>query len=590
VVPVEGGPGYPSIGSVVEGYAPMYGPLLQRWNMLAIDNRGTGQSAVVDCPSLQDFSGATATTAFQQAAAECAASLNGRWHYPGGAPVHASDLFTTAPAARDMAAVIAALGLRKIDLYGDSYGSWFAQVFASRYPKLVRSVILDSTYPTLDLDAWYRSTVQSMPADFNEACSRSPACAAAGGAGSAWQRIGEVAERLREEPISGIVPGPTGALETVSMNVVGLVDLVNDAAGDKQIYRDIDAADRALLENRDAAPLLRLYAQRLAIDELYFRVPAREYSVGLYLAASCLDYPQLFNMHESPAVRSQELLAAEVTLPEETFSPFSTAEWLEQDQNTEAYSACLDWPSPAVAEAPLTKSPPLFPSTMPVLVLGGEFDIWTPPVEDPQILAQIGGDARFIEIANSTHVVGEGETVCGSTLIRGFVEHPRQIDSLNDSCAAGESTIHAVGAYPLSLPEEPAAQPDAGNAAGEAALRLAAAAIETAGDAIARFQATGNALDHGLTGGMVAASHSGSLLSLEGDELIPGVAVSGTIRQVPAAEAEDGMAATATLTVSAPNMPQATLSATWTTAGSSALAAISGSVGSAPVLATVPAP
>ena len=42
VVPVEGGPGYPSIGSVQEGYAPMYGPLLARWNMLAVDNRGTG--------------------------------------------------------------------------------------------------------------------------------------------------------------------------------------------------------------------------------------------------------------------------------------------------------------------------------------------------------------------------------------------------------------------------------------------------------------------------------------------------------------------------------------------------------------------
>src|ERR1035441_4263846 len=43
-VPVEGGPGYPSSGSVEGGYSVMYGPLLKRWNLLAVDNRGTGRS------------------------------------------------------------------------------------------------------------------------------------------------------------------------------------------------------------------------------------------------------------------------------------------------------------------------------------------------------------------------------------------------------------------------------------------------------------------------------------------------------------------------------------------------------------------
>ena len=38
------------------------------------------------------------------------------------------------PAANDMASIIKALGISKIDLYGDSYGSFFAQTFASRYP------------------------------------------------------------------------------------------------------------------------------------------------------------------------------------------------------------------------------------------------------------------------------------------------------------------------------------------------------------------------------------------------------------------------------------------------------------------------
>ncbi len=73
------------------------------------------------------------------------------------------------------------------------------------------------------------------------------------------------------------------------MDVTGLVNLVSDAAEDLNVYRELDAAARAMLAGGDPAPLLRLYAQRLAVDETYFGTPFREYSVELYLAASCLD-------------------------------------------------------------------------------------------------------------------------------------------------------------------------------------------------------------------------------------------------------------------------------------------------------------
>ncbi len=250
-VPVEGGPGYPSTGSAPY-YAEMYGQLLNHWNMLTVDNRGTGRSSPINCPELQNFSGPTAGEAFRQAAGACGAALNSRWRYPGGAPVHASDLFTSAAAAQDLAAVIGALGLGRVDLYGDSYGSFFAQVFAARYPHLVRSVTLDSTYPSLGLDPWYRSTEASMQADFDTVCSRAPACAQAA-PGSSWQRISMLAQTLRTKPVSGVVPGPAGRRLRVTMDVVGLVDLLNDAAGDPAIYRGLDAAARALASRRSSA-------------------------------------------------------------------------------------------------------------------------------------------------------------------------------------------------------------------------------------------------------------------------------------------------------------------------------------------------
>lgn len=596
VVPVEGGPGYPSIGSVAyqvggssAGYSAMYGPLLARWNMLAVDNRGTGLSTPLSCPALQDFSGETGGEAFEQAAAGCAATLNHRWKYANGSWVHASDLFTSAPAAEDLAAVITALGLGKVDLYGDSYGSFFAQVFASRFPQLVRSVILDSTYETVDLDPWYRSTIDSMPTAFDAACSRSPACASAA-PGSSWTRIGMLAASLREHPVSGVVPGPDGALEKVSMDVTGLVNLVSDAAEDTNIYRELDAAARALLQAGDPAPLLRLYAQRLAVDEAYFGEPVREYSVELYLATSCLDYPQLFDMNAPPAVRAEELEAAEAALPATTFSPFSTSEWLAQDENTEAYTACLDWPIPTAAQPPTSGQLPLFASSLPVLVLGGEFDTWTPAAGVPKVLAEIGGHARFIELANSTHVVGEGDTICGSTLVQEFVADPEAVDSLDAACAASVSPIHTVGVYATRLSEEPPLVASSGGQATSADLELAAAAVSTAGDAIARYQATEAKHDHGLAGGTVTASKDGARLSLRDDRLVPEVAVSGTVRLAPDADLEDGETVLATLTAKARGISKGSFAATWTTAGAGAQAQLVGGVGSQPVAGSMPAP
>ena len=42
---------------------------------------------------------------------------------------------------------------------------------------------------------------------------------------------------------------------------------------------------------------------------------------------------------------------------------------------------------------------------------------------------------RFIELANSTHVVGEDDTTCGDDLVQEFVKAPQDLDSMNTSCA-----------------------------------------------------------------------------------------------------------------------------------------------------------
>ena len=209
VVPVEGGPGYPSIGSVKGGYDVMYGALLQDWNMLAVDLRGTGGSAGHRLPGTAALQRPAQRAVVHRGGRRLWASLDHHWRDRSGNWIHASDLFTSAQAAADVADVIRTLGLGPVDLYGDSYGSWFAQVFANRYPQLVRSVILDSTYSTVTIDPWYRSSLASMPANFDAACLRSPQSAAAEHQ-EPWRRIVEVAKLLRSSPVTGTVPDAGG--------------------------------------------------------------------------------------------------------------------------------------------------------------------------------------------------------------------------------------------------------------------------------------------------------------------------------------------------------------------------------------------
>jgi pimeloyl-ACP methyl ester carboxylesterase len=582
VLPVEGGPGYPSILSVApDGYSAMYGPVLRHFNMLAIDLRGTGCSTVLNCPALQNYSQDSGTLAFAAVVGSCADALNTRWRAPGGGYVHASDLFTSAASAEDVAAVIRALQVPKVDVYGDSYGSWFAQVLAARYPSLVRSLTLDSTYQVQAFDPWYRSTIVTMPGDFDTVCAQTPACAAAGG--TSWPRIEALARRLAAAPVSGTVPGPDGTRQPVSMDVVGLVNLVSDSAEDPAIYAALDAAARALLDHNEPAPLLRLYASRLAVDESYFGVPVSQYSVELYMAVSCLDYPQLFPLSASEPARVADLQADEATLPASTFAPFTTAQWLAMDQNTENYTACLDWPAPTIAQAPITSAPPFLPPHLPVLILGGSLDTWTPPAGVPEVQSEIGGDNRFVEFANETHVVGEGDSYgCASSIIQAFVTDPAALWRLNVNCAAAIPSNRAVGAYPGGLSSVSPVTLTSGQA-GPTTLKLAAAAVQTAGDAVARYESVGASPDAGLYGGNVTASSSGGQLKLSDDELVPAVKVSGTVTI-------GATTVTADLTARSAGGAVTSIKGSWPLYGGSAKAAVTFTAGTASGSGWTPAP
>ena len=87
----------------------------------------------LDGPALQSSSGQLSGPGFVAAAGAWGTALDHRWR---DALVVGPCLgpFTSALAAADVADVVHALGIGRVDLYGDSYGSWFAQVLRHPLP------------------------------------------------------------------------------------------------------------------------------------------------------------------------------------------------------------------------------------------------------------------------------------------------------------------------------------------------------------------------------------------------------------------------------------------------------------------------
>jgi pimeloyl-ACP methyl ester carboxylesterase len=495
LVAVEGGPGYPSTGSRVE-YTGTYGPLLRSRGLLLVDQRGTGGSALIDCRAVQKYPGpSTGTGHYPHVVAGCARQIARRYGSP--------DLFATAYATRDLAAVIRALRLGRVDLYGDSYGTFFVQSFISRYQGLLHSVVLDSSYPVRDLDPWYVSSGTVARSAMDAVCARDPGCSAAG-PGSATERLGQLLERLRERPIVGRVEG-----HRVGVGVRSIVDLVQDAGSESLIYRELDPAVRAALGGDDV-PLLRLVSEDRSSLHGEGGDPT-EYSDGLYWAVACADYPELFSMQSSPADRRAQLRARLLSPPPGAFDPFTADEWVTVDNYTQPYAGCLNWPRPRRVEPAVPATPRPLPASIPLLMIGGDLDSLTPLPDAYVFGPTLGANVRVVVLPNTNHVTSENDGTlvmgarCARAVIREFVRAPGRMASLDTSCTTRIPPVHTAGAYPRRLADATPATLVSGPALAVERRRAVTVAAGALADAPVRYWFSGEAHGFGLRGGTFTA-------------------------------------------------------------------------------------
>jgi len=499
ILAVQGGPGYATTDYATAYYAT-FQPLLASDNLLLVNLRGTGNSSSFTCRALQNWDLADGIRAYKVDTGRCGWQLNHTRKFKGtDVYVNGSDLYTTAIAAHDVALLLRRLRTSKVDLYGDSYGTFFGQVFTSRYPRMLRSVTLDSAYPVSGTDPWYPQTITTARSAFNDACRRSVACHIAA-PGSSWARIARLARYLRKHPVRGKTMDPYGDVVTETVGADQLAELVNIAGSDPLTYRELDPAIRALFNHHDKAPLLRLAAAEIYTGN---SGPASQFNDGSYQATTCLDYPQPFSYAVRPARRQREYDAAVARLPGNLFAPFTVHEWVTEPQ--EEFDACIDWPAPPKSLKPIYRiRRPYAPRNLPVLVLSGDLDSLTTPSEGRQAANDMGPSARWILIHNDVHINALDDTFgCASGLVDAFIANPSRLWKLDASCASHTPEVRVVGAFPLTLAQVTPATGVSGNEAAVAGLRLVADGAAAVGDANYHWYYGDGVHGFGLRGGTV---------------------------------------------------------------------------------------
>jgi pimeloyl-ACP methyl ester carboxylesterase len=143
-------------------------------DIVLVDQRGTGRSSPLDCAAFASEDTPEATLALDPLpkAKACAAELLARGVDPAQ--------YTTAAFIADLEAVRAALGYRRINLWGGSYGTRVALEYMRRHPQRIRSAVLDGVAPpgmNIVLDVW--PARQAALSALLAACRSAPSCDAA---------------------------------------------------------------------------------------------------------------------------------------------------------------------------------------------------------------------------------------------------------------------------------------------------------------------------------------------------------------------------------------------------------------------------
>jgi pimeloyl-ACP methyl ester carboxylesterase len=390
---INGGPGASSISLYVDAQ-PAFAGIQRDRDIVVVDQRGTGRSAPLECPALEQATQDFDVAVIGQATTACLDHLRSQGRDPR--------FYTTSVAVGDLEAVRVALGYPAWNLYGVSYGTRVVQHYLKRFPQAVRAAILDGVAPPdqpLGPDiAW--NAQQTLDAILAR-CAEADYCAGAfPELGAGLERLGR---QLRDAPRELEIPHPiTGRLQPFTLR-----------------YGHLALTLRLLSYAPETASLIPLVVAEAASGGNFLPIASQALRIERDLGEAIS-----FGMHNSIVCTEDAPLYGDL----DALLPTLQETYLGDDQVRALVTICSAWP-----RGPLDPDlHDLVDSPRPVLLLSGEFDPVTPPHY---------ADRAAARLVNSRHLVapGQGHGVvmrgCMPTIVGDFVA-AADLTSLDTDCVA----------------------------------------------------------------------------------------------------------------------------------------------------------
>ncbi|MGZ4334847.1 MAG: alpha/beta hydrolase [Gaiellaceae bacterium] len=410
---IAGGPGQGSahvFGLGNPSADSLYRYLFPGYNLVAYDDRGTGESGLIDCPALQTANEADAERA---AAAACGTSLGA-----------AADFYSTASHAEDLDAVRQSLGVDKVALYGVSYGTKLSMAYALAHPDHVARLLLDSVLPPEQPDPYGASVFQSMVGTLQAFC-------AAGCNGSAFASgVVALANAYGAKPLQGKVLLANGRTTTKKVSGLDLLSLILDADLSPGEAAELPAVVRAARAG-NTQPLLRL----AALHDVSSQESAIDLSAGLYAATVCRDGNFPWQPDTPVDQRSAALQAAIAALPAGALGPFGL--WSARFGNADF---CLGWPGPT-GGAPLGAGP--LPD-VPMLAVSGGFDMRTPTLGAQSVVSRFPQGHLLVVPGVGHSTVTADPSGCAVNAVRSWMLD----QAIPSACPLAKPQVLPVSALP----------------------------------------------------------------------------------------------------------------------------------------------
>ena len=387
IVALAGGPGQAAI-PFAEDFAELLGPIAATRDLIVFDQRGIGLSHPLSCRALERHPGLSPSAG---TVAACAAQLG-----------PARDLYSTEDSVADIEAIRRAGDYERLVLYGTSYGTKLAELYAQAHPDRVEALVLDSVVPPAGPEAFEGPTFRALPRVLRSICARH---ACRGVTPDPPADLRSLLARMHDRRLSIRTIGPRGRAGHVRATPQELLNvlLLGDFSGPLRAAFVTAARSAAL---GDDAPLGRL------LDT----VPSDEggggegFDLPLYFATSCEDQDFPWSRTAGAAQRLAQARAAARALGPSAFAPFSARDAI----GLSDIPQCAGWPY----AAPFAPPAPAALPAIPTLILSGAEDLRTPTSGAREVAASIPGSHLLVVPLVGHSVLGSDPSGCAEKALQ----------------------------------------------------------------------------------------------------------------------------------------------------------------------------